>query len=253
MRKIIKYFITFEVISLIVGFIVSFAEKKRERVNWKGQIEHQVYGTYEKYFKRPFDFTLSLSLFIVLFPVFLVIAVMVRVKLGIPVIFSQDRPGKNGKIFRLYKFRSMSDATDENGNLLPDKDRLTNFGNKLRSSSLDELPELLNILKGDMSFVGPRPLAVQYLPYYNEQERHRHDVSPGLTGLAQVHGRNATTWEERFFYDLQYVKKITFIGDIKIFLMTIKTVICHFGIGVRGVDSPQDFDKYRNEKKEEDI
>lgn len=167
---------------------------------------------YRKFFKRFFDVLLSGCALIVLSPVLLIVAVLVRTKLGSPVIFCQERPGKNEKIFRMYKFRSMTDARDENGELLPDEVRLTRLGRILRSTSLDELPELWNILKGDMSIVGPRPLLVKYLPLYNEEQRHRHDVRPGLTGLAQVNGRNAITWEDRFAYDVRYVSRITAWG-----------------------------------------
>ena len=161
---------------------------------------------YRKCIKRCLDFLLSLCGIIVLGPVLVVLAVLVRVKLGSPVLFHQERPGRHEKIFKLYKFRSMTDEKDAEGNLLPDEVRLTKFGRLLRSTSLDELPELFNILKGDMSLIGPRPLLVRYLPYYTEEERHRHDVRPGLTGLAQVNGRNALGWEDRFRYDLDYVK-----------------------------------------------
>ena len=176
---------------------------------------------YAKYFKRILDFLLSLIAIIILSPVFLIIAILVRVKLGSPVIFKQKRPGKNEKIFTLYKFRTMTDKKDENGNLLPDEKRLTKFGKALRSTSLDELPELFNILKGDMSIIGPRPLLVEYLPLYNEEQRHRHDVRPGLTGLAQISGRNSISWEEKFDDDIRYIKNITFINDVKIFFETI--------------------------------
>ena len=206
---------------------------------------------YEKYIKRLLDILLSGCGLILLSPVLLVTAVLVRCKLGSPVIFCQERPGKDEKIFKLYKFRSMTDARDENGKLLPDEVRLTKFGKLLRSTSLDELPELINILKGDMSIVGPRPLAVQYLPYYNEQEKRRHSVRPGLTGMAQVHGRNATTWEQRFAYDIAYVDCITFLGDIKILFQTVATVFRRSGIGIRGIDSPMDFDAYRRQQMEE--
>ena len=180
---------------------------------------------YKNYIKRFLDFTLSLLALIFLSPVMLIIAILVRIKLGTPVIFKQQRPGKNEKIFTLYKFRTMTDKKDENGNLLPDSERLTKFGKLLRSTSLDELPELINILKGDMAIVGPRPLLVEYLPYYTEEEKHRHDVRPGLTGLAQVNGRNSISWEEKFKYDVQYVKKITFLGDLKIILKTVKKTV----------------------------
>ncbi|WP_300692508.1 sugar transferase [uncultured Oscillibacter sp.] len=180
---------------------------------------------YRKYFKRFFDVILSACALIVLSPVMLVVAILVRVKLGSPVIFCQERPGKDEKIFKMYKFRSMTDKRDENGQLLPDVVRLTKFGRMLRSTSLDELPELWNILKGDMSIVGPRPLLVRYLPYYTEEERHRHDIRPGLTGLAQVSGRNFLPWEERFAIDLDYVERESFQTDVEIILRTVLKVI----------------------------
>ena len=160
----------------------------------------------------------------------LMVAVLVRVKLGSPVLFKQQRPGKNEKIFNMYKFRTMTDERDENGELLPDEVRLTKFGKTLRSTSLDELPELFNIVKGDMSIVGPRPLLVRYLPLYNERQKHRHDVRPGFTGLAQVNGRNSISWEEKFEWDVKYVEHITFWGDVKIIFKTVKTVLTHEGI-----------------------
>ena len=187
-------------------------------------------GLYRRYFKRPMDFILSLIAIIVLSPVFLVVAVLVRVKLGSPIIFKQERPGLNEKIFTLYKFRSMTDERDENGELLPDSVRLTKFGKFLRSTSLDELPELFNILKGDMSIIGPRPLLVQYLPLYDEHQRRRHEVRPGLSGLAQVNGRNAISWEEKFNLDIEYVNNISFILDWKIIFLTIKKVFVREGI-----------------------
>jgi lipopolysaccharide/colanic/teichoic acid biosynthesis glycosyltransferase len=176
------------------------------------------------------DIILSLCALIVLSPVLLILALLVRIKLGSPVIFKQKRPGLHEKIFTLYKFRTMTDKRDENGELLPDKIRLTRFGKLLRSTSLDELPELLNILKGDMSIVGPRPLLVQYLPLYNKHQKRRHDVRPGLTGLAQVNGRNAISWEEKFDLDVQYVDKIKFVSDWKIILLTVKKVFVREGI-----------------------
>lgn len=185
---------------------------------------------YRKYIKRLLDIAVSLCGIIVLSPVYLILAILVRVKLGTPVIFKQDRPGKGEKIFRLYKFRSMTDEKDESGNLLPDEVRLTPFGKKLRSTSLDELPELFNILKGDMSLIGPRPLLVRYLPRYNEFQRHRHDVRPGLTGLAQINGRNAITWEKKFEYDVEYVNKLSFALDARIFIGTVRAVLKREGI-----------------------
>lgn len=185
---------------------------------------------YKLFFKRFLDFILSLTAIILLSPIYIIVAFLVRTKLGSPVIFTQDRPGKDEKIFKMYKFRSMTSETDENGNLLPDEVRLTSFGKKLRSTSLDELPELFNILKGDMSIVGPRPLLVQYLPLYNEEQRHRHDVRPGLTGLAQASGRNALSWEDKFKLDVEYTRKYSFLFDIKVILMTVKSVIKKEGI-----------------------
>ena len=187
---------------------------------------------YEKYIKRLMDIVLSGGALVVLSPVLAVTAILVRTKLGSPVIFCQERPGKDEKIFKLYKFRSMTDARDENGELLSDEIRLTKFGKLLRATSLDELPELWNILRGDMSLVGPRPLLVSYLPYYTEEERHRHDVRPGLTGLAQVNGRNNLTWEQKFAYDLEYVDHISFAYDVKIVLKTIGKVLKKSDIAV---------------------
>lgn len=189
---------------------------------------------YKNYGKRILDFILSIIAIIVLSPAMLVIAILVRVKLGSPVIFKQRRPGLNEKIFTLYKFRTMTDKKDENGELLPDNVRLTEFGRMLRSTSLDELPELYNILKGDMSFVGPRPLLVQYLPLYNEHQRCRHDVRPGLTGWAQVNGRNAISWEEKFDLDIEYVNNISLLLDLKIIFLTIKKVFLREGINQPG-------------------
>ena len=181
---------------------------------------------YKSFFKRLLDIVLSGGALLVLSPVLLITACLIKVKLGSPVLFTQDRPGKNEKIFKMYKFRSMSDARDKDGNLLPDDIRLTSFGRKLRSTSLDELPELFNILKGDMSIIGPRPLLVEYLPYYTDEERHRHDVRPGLSGWAQINGRNAIdSWEQRFEYDLEYVSKISFMFDFKIVFLTLIKVI----------------------------
>lgn len=187
-------------------------------------------GFYRKYIKRPMDFILALIALIVFSPIMLIIALLVKINLGSPVLFKQKRPGLNEKIFTLYKFRTMTDEKDRNGNLLPDSDRLTRFGKFLRSTSLDELPELYNILKGDMSIVGPRPLLVQYLPLYNDFQRRRHEVRPGLTGLAQVNGRNAITWQEKFEYDVEYVDNVTFKNDMLIILKTIVKIIKREGI-----------------------
>ncbi len=200
---------------------------------------------YEKYIKRILDFILSLISIIILMPVMIVIYILVRIKLGKPVIFKQERPGRNEEIFTLYKFRTMTEEKDEKGNLLPDEQRLTKFGKMLRRTSLDELPELFNILKGDMSIVGPRPLAIIYLPYYNEKEKHRHDVRPGLTGLAQVNGRNNLIWEDRFKYDLKYVENVSFINDCKIILKTIMEIFKKEDIVTRGTGKNIDFNVYR--------
>lgn len=205
---------------------------------------------YKIFLKRLIDILLSLISLILLSPIMLVTAILVRIKLGSPIIFAQERPGKDEKIFKIYKFRSMTDERDENGKLLPSSKRLTPFGKKLRSTSLDELPELFNILKGDMSLVGPRPLAVQYLPYYNEIEKHRHDVRPGLTGLAQVNGRNTISWDDKFKLDIEYVYNITFINDLKILIKTFYKVIKHDDIINPGTNPIGDFDKYRRAQNE---
>lgn len=192
-------------------------------------VQHQQ-GFYEKYIKRLQDFICVLVAIIVLFPMMLIIAVLIKIKLGSPVLFKQERPGLNGKIFILYKFRTMTNAKDKNGELLSDATRLTKFGKILRSTSLDELPELFNVLKGDMAIVGPRPLLVKYLERYNEYQNRRHEVRPGLTGYAQVHGRNAITWEDKFDKDVHYVDHISFLEDWKIILETIKVVFKREGI-----------------------
>ncbi|MBM7702311.1 sugar transferase [Metabacillus iocasae] len=202
-------------------------------------------GIYRSVGKRGMDILLSLLAIIGLSVIILIVAILVRMKLGSPIIFKQQRPGLNEKIFTMYKFRTMTDERDENGELLPDSVRLTKFGRLLRRTSLDELPELINILKGDMSIIGPRPLAVEYLPYYNEKERVRHSIRPGLSGLAQINGRNTADWERRFYYDIQYVNEISLIGDIKIIWCTILKAVKRSDIGERGVDSPPDFHIYR--------
>lgn len=203
---------------------------------------------YRRILKRPMDVILSLMAIIILSPVLIIVAIFVKLKLGSPVFFKQERPGLNEKIFVMYKFRTMTDEKDGKGELFADSVRLTNFGRMLRSTSLDELPELFNILKGDMSIVGPRPLAVQYLPYYTETERMRHSVRPGLSGLAQINGRNTATWEERFSYDIEYIKQISFMRDLKIVIKTLVKAIKRSDIGERGIDAPVDFHVYRKGK-----
>lgn len=208
---------------------------------------HKPYGPYERFIKRPQDFLCALVATVVLSPVMIVTAILVRTKLGSPVLFTQERPGKDGKIFKLYKFRTMTDETDENGEPLPDEIRLTTFGSKLRSTSLDELPELFNMLKGDMSVVGPRPLLVRYLTRYNEHQARRHEVRPGFTGLAQVHGRNGISWDEKFDWDVKYVDHITFLGDWKIIFETVRTVLKREGISSETSVTMEEFMGNRNE------
>lgn len=198
-------------------------------------------GLYCKLIKRFMDFLIAALSIIIFSPLLIILAILVRVKLGGPVIFKQERPGLNGKVFKLYKFRTMTDAKDENGNLLDDEYRLTSFGKKLRSTSLDELPELYNILKGDMSIVGPRPLLVKYLPLYNNEQKRRHDVRPGLTGLAQVSGRNAITWTEKFNKDIEYVDNVSLGLDISIFFKTIYCVLKKEGINSDSAATMEDF------------
>lgn len=200
-------------------------------------------GLYERFIKRPFDFFCSMIAIITLSPLLVILAITVKAKLGSPILFKQKRPGRNEVIFELYKFRTMTDERDSMGNLLPDSMRLTKFGHMLRLTSLDELPELINIIKGDMAIIGPRPLAVQYLPYYNEIERQRHSVRPGLSGLAQINGRTAASWDKRFEYDVEYVKNISFREDMRIIIETIKKVLKRADVVEAG--SQGDFDKYR--------
>lgn len=195
--------------------------------------KHKVKGLYEAFIKRVIDVIASLVFMIIFGWLYLLLAIIVRLNLGSPILFTQDRPGKDGKIFKMYKFRSMSDKRDENGELLPDKQRLNRFGRILRSTSLDELPELFNILKGDMSLVGPRPLLVKYLEHYNSFEMRRHEVRSGLTGWAQVNGRFALPWKRKFEMDVEYVDNVTFIMDLKILLLTVKKVIAREGIGYK--------------------
>ena len=231
-KKIVKIIIHISTITGVIAFVFERFQKPSS---------HRPYGVYEKYFKRPLDAFLSTGALIVFSPVLLVTAILVRIKLGSPVLFTQERPGKDGRIFKLYKFRTITSEKDENGDLLPDEKRLTSFGKKLRSTSLDELPELINILKGDMAVVGPRPLLVNYLTRYNKHQERRHEVKPGFTGLAQVNGRNAISWEEKFDWDVKYVDHITFIGDWIIIFETIKTVLKREGISADGEATMKEF------------
>lgn len=200
---------------------------------------------YAKFFKRLIDFILSACAILILGIPLLIVALLIKFKLGSPVLFKQRRPGKDGKIFEIYKFRTMTDARDTNGNLLPDNERLTDFGKLLRSTSIDELPEILNIVKGDMAIIGPRPLLEEYLPLYNEEQAHRHDVRPGLTGWAQINGRNTISWEDKFKYDVEYVRNISFMFDLKIFFLTIKKVFIREGINA---SAEVTMDKFRGSK-----
>lgn len=219
-------------------------------------LKHKPKGPYEAFIKRLLDIFISLAVMVLFCWLYAIVAILVRVKLGSPVIFAQDRPGRidpatgKEKIFKLFKFRSMADKRDENGKLLPDTERMTPFGRKLRSTSLDELPEIVNIFKGEMSLIGPRPLAVSYLPYYTDEERVRHTVRPGLTGLAQANGRNNLTWEEKFAYDVEYANNITFVNDVRIIIMTVKAVLSHEGIG-QGEERPVNFNVHRQRQWDE--
>lgn len=214
------------------------------------QTKHKTYGPYEKYFKRPLDFCCGLAAVVVFWWLYAIVAILVRVRLGSPVLFTQDRPGKDEKIFKLYKFRTMTDKRDENGELLPDEVRLTKFGKMLRATSLDELPEAFNIIKGDMSVIGPRPLLVKYLPYYSEEQHRRHEVRPGLSGYAQAHGRNGVSWDEKFAMDVQYVDQITFLGDIKIIVDTVLSVVKREGISSETSATMESFIDYVEAKKQ---
>lgn len=211
-------------------------------------IIHEPYGLYEKYFKRPVDFFCGLTAVIVFCWLYAIVAILVRIKIGRPVLFVQDRPGKDEKIFKLYKFRTMTDARDDNGELLPDEVRLTKFGKLLRATSLDELPEAFNIIKGDMSVVGPRPLLVKYIPWYTEEQRKRHAVRPGLTGYAQAHGRNNVNWDDKFQMDVKYTENITFLGDVKIIIETVMAVLKHEGISSETSATMEDFIDYCESK-----
>lgn len=241
---VLKVILCIVIIAASVGVIAVIAD-----IFQKQDSRHRPCGLYERFIKRPLDAFLATGAIIVLSPVLLITAVLVRVTLGSPVLFTQERPGRNEKIFKLYKFRTMTDARDENGELLPDDQRLPAFGQKLRSTSLDELPELINMIKGDMAVVGPRPLLVKYLPRYNTHQARRHEVRPGFTGLAQVHGRNSISWEEKFDWDVKYVDNITFRGDLKIILDTIRTVVTREGITGGGEVTMAEFLGSKKEEK----
>lgn len=225
MKKLLKIIGVFAGILAIGGVIAGFVDRIHNKHS-----QHKPYGPYEAYFKRPLDFMLATAALIVLSPILLITAILVRIKLGSPVLFSQERAGLDEKSFKILKFRSMTDEKDENGNLMPDEVRLTSFGKKLRSTSLDELPSMFNIIRGEMSVIGPRALPVIYKPYYTEEEHYRHDVKPGLSGLAQVNGRNYVSWEDKFAMDLDYASKITFLGDVKLIFKTIAVVFEHENI-----------------------
>lgn len=220
-----------KIVLLLVIFIVAFGVIAGvfDLLQNRNSI-HKTKGPYEAFFKRVIDFICGTCVIAILWPLYIVLAILVRINLGSPILFKQDRPGKDEKIFKLYKFRTMTDARDENGELLPDDKRLTSFGSWLRRTSMDEIPEALNIIKGDMSLIGPRPLLVRYLDRYNEEQHHRHDVRPGLTGYAQAHGRNAVSWEDKFAMDVWYSNNITFVGDIEVIIDTVMTVIKKDGI-----------------------
>ena len=228
-------------------FIYRKTKQRQRKAEEEGR--HVPFGPYEAVIKRPLDVVIAGMALVPLAPVMGITALLVKAKLGSPVFFKQERPGKDERIFMMYKFRTMTDWKDENGELLPDENRLTAFGKFLRSTSLDELPELFHIIRGDMSIVGPRPLIPRYLPYYTEREKRRHDVRPGLTGLAQTSGRNTLSWDERLELDIQYTDRITFLGDLKIIWTTIKKVFRAEDIVVRGTgNSVPDFDVERRRK-----
>lgn len=238
---IIKIIIGIVGIAICIGIIALMMDLVQKST-------HQAYGPYEKFFKRPLDAFLSSGALIVFLPVLLFTAILIRIKIGSPVIFSQTRIGKNEKPFKVYKFRTMTDERDKNGVLLPDEIRLTSFGKKIRSTSIDELPEIINIIKGDMAIIGPRPLHTYYLPWYTKEQHKRHDVRPGLTGLAQAHGRNTVDWDDKFRMDVEYVNHITFKGDLHIILDTVKSVFKQEGISSSTSVTMEDFREYCKNK-----
>lgn len=236
MKKIVRLIKIIVSISAIAGLIAFVADRFGN-----SNSNHKPFGIYEKYIKRPLDCFLATGALIVLSPLLIIVALLVRLNFGSPVIFTQERPGKDEKIFKLYKFRTMTDEKDENGKLLPDEVRLTSFGKWLRSTSLDELPELINIIKGDMAIVGPRPLLVRYLDRYNDEQKHRHDVRPGLTGYAQANGRNSLSWEDKFKMDVWYMRNVSLVGDVEIMIDTIRTLISSEGISSETSETMEEF------------
>ena len=243
---ILKIILWIVAIAIVVGMVALISDLLQRQSS-----SHKPYGPYERLIKRPLDAFLSTGALIVLSPILIITAILVRVKLGSPIIFSQIRAGKNEKPFKVYKFRTMTDQRDDKGELLPDEIRLTSFGKKLRSTSLDELPELINMIKGDMAVVGPRPLHMYYLPWYTEEQHKRHDVRPGLTGYAQAHGRNTVDWDDKFQMDVDYVSHITFMGDVRIILDTVKSVFRHEGISSDTSATMEDFRDYCKSKGRE--
>ena len=245
MNKLIK---TLAIITAVISAVAAInagiafiAERIEELKNYGKEFKHKPYGIYERIIKRPLDCFLSTGALIVLSPVMAITSLLVRKKLGSPVLFTQERPGRNEKIFKLYKFRTMTDERDENGNLLPDDVRLTKFGKALRATSLDELPELINIIKGDMAIIGPRPLLVQYLERYDKHQARRHEVRPGLTGYAQINGRNCVAWGDKFNYDVEYVDNISFENDFKILIDTFRIVVMREGISSETCATMEEF------------
>lgn len=272
MKRFIKCFIKFALrISAVAAFVAIIAfisERVEELRTWGKEIRHIPHGVYERFIKRPLDCFLSTGALIVFSPILIAVSILVKLKIGSPILFKQERPGRYGKSFNMLKFRTMLSPQTRDGKILTDKERLEciekgidiltdeerlpKIGRVMRSTSLDELPELINIIKGDMSIVGPRPLSTIYLPYYTKEEMKRHDVRPGLTGLAQVHGRNSASWSEKFKYDVEYADKVTFRGDAKIVLDTVKVVFTHEGIG-QGEERPEAFHTVRQREIEEGL
>ena len=239
MKNLIKFLVILFAGCFGIGLIVSWIEKLKGKVGW---VEgHKPYGIYEKHIKRPLDFALALFALILFWPILLIIAIAVKINMGSPVIFEQDRPGLGGEIFKIKKFRTMLDAKDSEGVPLPDDQRLTGFGIWLRKVSGDEASEAINVLRGELALVGPRPLLVEYLDRYTEEQKHRHDVRPGITGYAQTEGRNLCSWNEKFSKDIEYTKKITFIGDLKILLKTVVVVLKREGISSKTSATMEEF------------